>query len=178
MAYLPGPAAVAKIAGLFRADVKLTVGGAAAAAAAAGTVIGETELPETLLLKRKVADKLGFTKEIQNVSKLASALGGKIVVAGDGKIADNGTPDGVGKRMVARWVAIHNAAIDSVNTFNEEYLSLVHDGATLEDSYKSAFSLAKSYADAKIHRINLNNPVNVVADLERGVGKKLSSMVP
>ena len=91
---------------------------------------------------------------------------------------DNATPDGVGKRMVDRWVAIYNAAIDSINAFEKEYLDLVHDGATLKDSYKSAFNLVKSYAYSKIHRINLNNHVNIVVDLERGVGKKLSNMIP
>ena len=90
MAYLPGSGAATPIVGLFRGEVKLTVRGTAAAVATKGTVIGEAELPETLLLKRKVADKLGFTKEIQNVSKLGVALGGKVKDAakGDGSIED------------------------------------------------------------------------------------------
>ena len=80
--------------------------------------------------------------------------------------------------MVARWVELNSAAVDAVTSFYDEYTASIDSRSTIQDAYDEAFKLAKSIAEAKIHRINLTNPVNVVANLECGVGKKITAMIP
>ena len=86
--YLPGTTTSGQAKGLFHQQVRQTLADNALAAIARHAIIAETD--GDILLKRKVSNKLGFTKELNNVSKLAIALGGKVKAKGtDGKVEDD-----------------------------------------------------------------------------------------
>ena len=162
--------------GLFKRSVKLAIAGADVKNKNIDDAIGYTEGYDPLLGK-KIADKLGFTHEINSISKLAISAGGKIKAAAGGKVEDDGTPDGIAKQLIARWVELQDAAVDIINQFQVEYGKLIDSGSTIDEAYKSAYELALATTKIKMRRINNDYPVNVQQDLERRLHNNLSSKI-
>ena len=182
--FLPGRDETVSSA-LFKRNVKLAISGAAAAGSGINTSIAYTEGYDPLLQK-KVADKLGFTKEVREIANLGRSLGGIIAPDADAAKAAAGyiTFDaanvanaGIAGQILKRWKAINNAAVDCVKAFTDEYYVLLDAGATNDDAFRDAYKLAEATTSSKMRSINLLYPTNVVQDLERKLHSNLTSKI-